>query len=175
MPARQRRLLPESVAVRWVVVIATVLGGLAAAIPIGQAVTEWWRDRAGGSSSIVDGATIEQGSPAADALVHRLFEASDGGGRLELDAILVATPTQAGGRATNGYSVFYNCTDGPGEPGADRCGVAHLFWESNPLPFQVRGGEGWHLIGTYSVALDAGKGQTYDASLVAFHLVSITG
>ena len=41
--------------------------------------------------------------------------------------------------------------------------------------FQVRGGEGWHLIGTYSVALDAGKGQTYDASLVAFHLVSITG
>jgi hypothetical protein len=92
-----------------------------------------------------------------------------------LDAVLVATPSQADGKATNGYTVFYNCGDGPGEPGADRCSTAKLYWESNPLPFQVRGGAGWHLLGTYSVVLDPNKGQRYDATIVGFHLTSVTG
>jgi hypothetical protein len=89
--------------------------------------------------------------------------------------ILTATPSQAGGKATNGFTVFYHCTDGPSEPGADRCGTAKLYWESNPLPFEVRGGAGWHFVGVYAVALDAGKGQVYEADLVAFHLSSVTG
>jgi hypothetical protein len=169
----RRRLVPESVVVRWLVVVATVIGGVAAAIPIGQAAVRWWHDRADGPST-VGGADIEQGSAAADALVKRLFDAA-GGRRLDLDAILVATPSQSNGKATNGFTVFYNCHEGPGDPGADRCSTAHLFWESNPLPFQVRGGAGWHLVGTYAVALDAGKGQVYDADLVAFHLSSVTG
>jgi hypothetical protein len=171
---RRRLLRPESAAVRWTVVLATVIGGVAAAIPLGQAAIQWWRDRAPGSPSTTAGATIEQGSAAADALVRRLFESVDGR-RLTLDAILVATPNQAGGGTSNGLTVFYNCTDGEGEPGADRCGRAQLYWESNPLPFQVRNGGGWHLVGTYSVALDPGKGQVYDADIVAFHLVSVTG
>ena len=57
----------------------------------------------------------------------------------------------------------------------DRCSTAKLYWESNPLPFQVRNGAGWHLVGTYAVVLDAGKGQVYDAAIVAFHLSSVTG
>ena len=167
------RFRPESVAVRWAVVVATVIAGVAAAVPLTQAAADWWRDRAAASSS-VDGATIEQGSAAADALVHRLFDAA-GGKRLELNAILVATPSQAGGGVSNGLTVFYNCEDGPGEPGADRCSRAQLYWASNPLPFQVNHGAGWHLVGTYSVVLDPGKGQVYDATLVAFQLSSVTG
>ena len=173
--ARRRRLLrPESVAVRWTVVLATLVGGLAAAIPIGQAAVRWWNDRATDTPSTLGGATIEQGSVAADALVRQLFDAS-GGRRLDLDAILVATASQANGKAINGFTVFYNCGDGPGEPGADRCSTAKLYWESNPLPFQVRNGAGWHLVGTYAVVLDPGKGQVYDAAIVAFHLSSVTG
>jgi hypothetical protein len=162
---------PESVTVRWIVALATVIGGLAAAIPITQAAAGWWRERSG--SSLVAGATIEQGSAAADALVRQLFDAASGR-RLELDAILVATPSQAGGAVSNGLTVFYNCGDGPGEPGSDRCGRAQLFWESNPLPFQVRNGAGWHLVGTYAVRLDPAKGQVYDADIVAFGLTSVT-
>lgn len=132
----RRIVRPESVAVRWIVVFATVIGGLAAAVPITQAATDWWHDRTTGAPSSMAGATIEQGSAAADALVKQLFDAA-GGRRLELDAVLVATPSQANGKASNGLTVFYNCGDGPGEPGADRCNRAQLFWESNPLPFQV--------------------------------------
>jgi hypothetical protein len=164
------RFRPESVAVRWAVVVATVIGGVAAAIPLTQVAIGWWRDR---PASSVDGGTIEQGSAAADALVRRLFDAA-GGQRLELDAVLVATPGQAGGGVSNGLTVFYNCVDGPGEPGADRCSRAQLFWASNPLPFQVNHGAGWHLVGTYSVVLDPGKGQVYDADTVAFGLTSVT-
>jgi hypothetical protein len=173
---RRRRLMrPESVAVRWMVVLATVIGGLAAAIPIGQAAAGWWRDRANDTPSTLDGpGTIEQGSKEADALVRRLFDAT-GGRRLDLDAVLIATPSQANGKATNGYTLFYNCRDGAGEPGADRCSTAKLFWASNPLPFEVRGGAGWHLVGTYSVVLDPNKGQVYDATIVAFGLTSVTG
>ena len=172
---RRRRLMrPESVAVRWMVVLATVIGGLAAAIPIGQAAAQWWHGRATEAPSTVAGATIEQGSASADALVRQLFDAA-GGRRLDLDAVLVATPSQANGKATNGFTVFYNCGDGPGEPGADRCSTAKLFWASNPLPFEVRGGAGWHLVGTYSVVLDPNKGQVYDATIVAFGLTSVTG
>jgi hypothetical protein len=171
--ARRRRLVrPESVAVRWLVIVATVIGGIAAAIPIGQAAIQWWRDRAPDAPSTSAGATIEQGSAAADALVRRLFGAA-GGRRLDLDAILVATPSQADGATSNGLTVFYNCRDGQGEPGADRCNRAQLYWESNPLPFQVRGGAGWHLVGTYKVVLDPGQGQVYDATTVAFHLSSV--
>jgi len=165
------RYRPESVAVRWAVVAATVIAGVAAAIPLAQVASGWWRDR---SASSVDGGTIEQGSAAADALVRRLFEAA-GGQRLELDAVLVATPGQAGGGVSNGFTVFYNCVDGPGEPGGDRCSRAQLYWASNPLPFAVNHGAGWHLVGTYSVVLDPGKGQVYDATLVAFQLSSVTG
>jgi len=172
MQTGQRRLLPESTAVRWLVVLATLIGGLAAAVPLGQAAFQWWRDRASDPPSTTAGATIEQGSPAADALVRRLFEAA-GGRRLDLDAILVATPSQAGGATSNGLTVFYNCDDGEGAPGADRCNRAQLYWESNPLPFQVRDGAGWHLVGTYKVVLDPGKGQAYDATIVAFHLSSV--
>jgi hypothetical protein len=170
--ARRRFLRPESPVVKWLVVLATVIGGLAAAIPIGQTAIRWWRDRESGTASTTGGATIEQGSAGADALVRRLFEAS-GGRRLELDAILVATASQADGATSNGLTVFYNCRDGQGEPGADRCSRAQLFWASNPLPFQVRGGAGWHLVGIYKVVLDPAKGQVYDASDVAFQLSSI--
>jgi hypothetical protein len=166
------RFRPESVTVRWAVVVATVIAGVAAAIPLTQAAADWWRERNPPSS--MAGGTIEQGSPAADALVRRLFDAA-GGQRLELDAILVATPSQAGGGVSNGLTVFYNCDDGPGAPGSDRCNEAKLFWQSNPLPFQVRDGAGWHLIGTYAVVLDPAKGQVYDATLVAFGLSSVTG
>ena len=169
---RRRFFRPESIGVKWLVIVATLIGGVAAAIPVGQAAINWWRDRAADTPSITAGATIEQGSAAADSLVRQLFEAA-GGRRLELDAILVATPSQAGGATSNGLTVFYNCRDGQGEPGGDRCNRAELFWESNPLPFQVRGGAGWHLVGTYKVVLDRGKGQVYDATIVAFHLSSV--
>ena len=169
----RRVLRPESAAVRWTVVVATVVGGLAAAVPIGQAASRWWHDRTATNASMTAGMTIEQGSAAADALVRQLFDAA-GGRRLDLDAILVATPGQANGSVSNGLTVFYNCTDGPGEPGADRCNRAQLYWESNPLPFQVRNGAGWHLVGTYKVVLDPGKGQVYDATVVAFHLSSVS-
>lgn len=168
-----RRIRPESVTVKWAVVVATVIGGVAAAIPVTQAAAGWWRERTHATPSSVGGATIEQGSEAADALVGRLFEAARGS-RLELDAILVATPGQAGGGVSNGLTVFYSCVDGPGEPGADRCNRAQLFWASNPLPFQVNHGAGWHLVGTYSVVLDPGKGQVYDADIVAFALTSVS-
>ncbi|MGE5830975.1 MAG: hypothetical protein ACM30G_21825 [Micromonosporaceae bacterium] len=171
---RRSWLRPESVAVRWLVVLATVIGAVAAAIPLVPATARWWHERTTHEPSMTAGATIEQGSAAADALVRQLFNAT-GGRRLDLDVILNATPSQAGGKASNGFTVFYNCTEGPDEPGADRCGTAKLYWESNPLPFEVRGGTGWHLVGTYTVALDAGKGQVYDADLVAFHLSSVTG
>jgi hypothetical protein len=71
--------------------------------------------------------------------------------------------------------VFYNCTAGPDEPGADRCSTAKLYWESNPLPFQVSNGAAWHLVGTYKVVLDPNKGQMYGATIVAFSLSSVTG
>ena len=175
-PARTRRhsLRPESIGIRWLVVLATLIGAVAAAVPLGQAAAQWWHERTTREPSTTSGETIEQGSPAADSLVRQLFDATDGR-RLNLDAILTATPSQACGKATNGYTVFYNCADGPGAPGADRCSTAKLYWESNPLPFEVRGGAGWHLVGTYSVVLDPGKGQVYDADLVAFHLSSVTG
>lgn len=173
---RRRRIRPDSPVVRWVVVLASVIGGVAAAIPLGQAAAEWWGDRtAGVTTQTVDGrTTVAQGSEAADALVRRLFDAVDGG-RVSLDTVLVATPSQAKGQATNGFTVFYNCDDGPDEPGGDRCSTAKLFWESNPLPFEVDNGAGWHLVGTYSVALDANKGQMYGATIVAFALKSVTG
>ena len=170
----RRSLRPESATVRWIVVLATVIGGLAAAIPTGLAIAGWWRERSTDAASSTAGGTIEQGSAAADALVRKLFDASDGE-RLVLDAILTATPTQADGKVTNGFTVFYNCVDGPGEPGGDRCSQAKLFWASNPLPFQIRSGTGWHLIGTYKVVLDPAKGQVYDADIVAFQLSSVTG
>jgi hypothetical protein len=171
---RRRSLRPESVTVRWIVVLATVIGGLAAAIPTVPAVTRWWQERSTNAASTTAGGTVEQGSAAADSLVRQLFDASDGE-RLVLDAILTATPTQADGKVGNGFTVFYNCVDGPGEPGADRCGQAKLYWQSNPLPFQIRGGAGWHLVGTYKVVLDPAKGQVYDADIVAFLLSSVTG
>jgi len=177
---RRRRLVrPDSFAVKWIVVVTTVIGGLAAAIPLGQAAARWWHDRTTETltdtpSTVDGGATIEQGSVEADALVRRLFDTA-AGGRLDLDAVLVATPSQADGKATNGFTVFYNCGDGPAEPGADRCSTAKLYWESNPLPFQVRNGAGWHLVGTYSVVLDPNKGQMYGATIVGFGLSSVTG
>ena len=171
---RRRFLRPESVAVRWIVVLATVIGGLAAAIPTGLAISRWWQERSTDAASNTGGGTIEQGSTAADALVRQLFDASSGE-RLVLDAMLTATPTQADGKVMNGFTVFYNCVDGPGEPGTDRCSQAKLYWESNPLPFQIRSGAGWHLVGTYKVVLDPAKGQVYDADIVAFHLSSVTG
>ena len=124
--------------------------------PFDSAVARWWHERTAGASSTSAGGTIEQGSAAADSLVRQLFNASNGE-RLVFDAILTATPSQADGTVSNGLTVFYNCVDGPGEPGADRCGWARLYWESNPLPFQVRGGAGWHLVGTYQVVLDPGE------------------
>src|SRR4029450_6596214 len=97
---RKRRLMrPESVAVRWAVVVTTVIGGLAAAIPIGQAAMRWWDDRAAGASSTSSGGSIEQGSAAADELVRQLFDAA-GRRRLELNAILVGTPSQAHGEGS---------------------------------------------------------------------------
>jgi hypothetical protein len=167
-----RRLRPESVVVRWLVVLASVTGGVAAAIPVGQVVARWWQGRTADSSSTVAGATIEQGSPAADALVRQLFDVTREG-RLELDAILVSTPSQAQGRATNGFIVFYNCDEGPGDPGADRCNRAQLYWQTNPLPSAVRAGAGWHLVGTYTAALDPNGGQIYDARSVVFALSSV--
>jgi hypothetical protein len=169
----RRFIRPESIAIRWVVVLATVIGGLAAAIPLGQAAIGWWPERTEESSTMAGG-TVDQGSPAADALVRQLFDSTDGR-RLELDAILTATPGQANGKATNGLTVFYHCGDGPGEPGADRCNQAELYWQSNPLPVPVRDGVGWHLVGTYSVVLDPSKGQVYDATTVVFLLTSVTG
>lgn len=174
---------PESIAIRWTLVLATLIGGLAAAITLGQAAVHWWQERNPGPSTVAGGpatqgtvaqGTVTQGSAAADALVRQLFAATSGA-RLELDAVLVATPGQAGGRATNGLTVFYNCSDGPGEPGADRCNKAELYWASNPLPSQVRDGAGWHLVGTYAVVLDPSKGQVYDATIVVFVLTSIDG
>jgi hypothetical protein len=48
---RRHWLRPESVVVRWVVVLASVIGGVAAAVPLGQVAAEWWDERTASGQS----------------------------------------------------------------------------------------------------------------------------
>jgi hypothetical protein len=169
----RKALLPESIGARWAVALATIVGGVAAAVPAVNVAAQWRHDRQNGTTATVVESVIAQGSAEADALIRKLFDAR--GGRILLDAVLAATPGQADGAALNGLKVFYNCRPGADPPGADRCSTAELYWQTNPLPQPVREPPGWHLAGTYTVAVDAGKGQLYQATRVAFAITRVDG